>query len=431
MTHSTSIRPLRRTYRPLQGIIYALLFALLGVTTVLAVLYAFGFAEDFWEFYSRAYLYLMLGYTWFVLILVCVDDFQNKSYPAYAGERITVIIPCYNESPALLKRSIASVMAAEGVKSICIIDDGSTTKVRPMLQALAKRKGIRVHFFDRNKGKREALHYAVTNLLDDSPFVVTIDSDTVLDKYALVRVVEPLKHPDIAAATGDVQLLNEEQNTLTKMIGAYYWIGLNVYKKAQSALGMVVCCSGCLAAYRSDVLRANIDAFVKQQFFGERCTHSEDRHLTNLVLQRDYDVVYVPAAVSYTETPATVRGFLKQQQRWKRGYTRECLYTLSYAWRNRPLLFLQILLWDLTIPFFSFGLMLALAATIVTRPGTFLFVLVPSWALCMLIRNIPVLFHGRGKIKGLLLYMFFYEFFLYWQSIYALFTVKNKSWITR
>lgn len=407
------------------------MFVFLFCTAALALSFAFGFNENLWVMYSRIYLYLMLAYTWFVLTLVCIDDFKKRTFPAYNDERIMVIVPCYNESPELLERSIKSVMAAKGNKQICIIDDGSKNNVRPYLQSLAKKNHIKVHFFDRNKGKREALFYAVTNMIDDSDFVVTIDSDTVLDENALIRVVEPLKIGKIAAATGDVQLLNEHQNALTRMIGSYYWIGLNIYKKAQSALGMVVCCSGCLAAYRSDVLRANIYKFVNQQFFGERCTHSEDRHLTNLVLQRDYDVVYVPEAISYTETPATVRGFLKQQQRWKRGFTRECLYTLSYAWRNRPLLFMQILFWDLSIPFFSFGLMLALIGTLITRPGTFIFVLVPSWAACMLIRNIPVLFHARSKIKGLILYMFFYEFCLYWQSIYALFTVRNKSWITR
>ncbi len=107
------------------------------------------------------------------------------------------------------------------------------------------------------------------------------------------------------------------------------------------------------------------------------------------------------------------------------------MYTLSYAWKNRPLLFFQILGWDLSIPFFSFGLMLGLVATIASDPKFFLTVMIPSWAMCMLVRNLPIVFYGRDKIKGLLLYMFFYEFCLYWQSVYALFTMKNKSWITR
>lgn len=425
------VSPLVPERRSLQYGFRRLLIAVLCLSAGLSIAYALGAGIDLWILYSRIYLFLLLAYTWFIFILMFLDDARCPSYPRYQGEKIAVLVPCFNEAPELLERSISSVLNARGRKHICVIDDGSKTNIRPLLERLSEEGKIHVHFFPQNRGKREALTYAVKHMLGDAQFVVTIDSDTVLDRDALIRVVEPLKQPRIGASTGDVRLLNEKQNWLTRMIASYYWIGLNIYKKAQSSLGMVVCCSGCLAGYKRSILEANINRFSSQTFLGQKCTHSEDRHLTNLVLQRGYNVVYIPAAISYTETPATVRGFLRQQQRWKRGYTRESLYTLSYAWRSRPILFLQILLWDLSIPFFSFGLMLALAATLVTRPIVFFTVMVPSWALCMLVRNIPIIFYGRGKIGGLFLYMFFYECCLYWQSVYALFTVQDKRWMTR
>ena len=297
---------------------------------------------------------------------------------------------------------------------------------------LAAELPISLHEFPENRGKREALHLAVTQLLDDDvDFVVTIDSDTVLEPDALVRVVEPLLCPEIGASTGNVLLLNERQNLLTRMVGTYYWVGLNIYKQAQSVIRSVVCCSGCLAAYRASLLREVIDEFAGQRFLGQSCTHSEDRHLTNLVLKRGYDVVYVAEAVSWTETPATVRGFLRQQRRWKRGYVRESIYTLTYAWRCKRLLFLQILLWDLTAPFLSFGLRVALAVTIVTRPSLVLTTILPSWIMLLLVRYILVPIRAREKVVGLFVYMLFYECCLYWLNLWALFTVKNRSWVTR
>jgi hyaluronan synthase len=266
---------------------------------------------------------------------------------------------------------------------------------------------------------------------DDVKFVVTIDSDTILDHHALVRVVEPLFDPDIGASTGNVLLLNERQNLLTRMVGTYYWVGLNVYKQAQSVIRSVVCCSGCLAAYRADLLREVIDEFANQRFLGERCTHSEDRHLTNLVLKRGYDVVYVAEAVSWTETPATARGFLRQQRRWKRGYIRESIYTLTYAWRVKPLLFFQILCWDLTAPFLSFGLRIALIVTALTNPTLIVTTIIPSWIILMLVRYVFVPLRAGRKLPGLLLYMFFYELCLYWLNLWALLTVRNTSWVTR
>ena len=163
-----------------------------------------------------------------------------------------MIIPCFNESADLVEESIRTVLAAEGRKQVIVIDDGSTNGVQERLLEIATETGITVAFQARNLGKREALYLAVTHLLDeDVDFVVTIDSDTVLESDALVRIVEPLKSPSVGAATGNVLLLNEWQNLLTRMIGTYYWIGLNIYKQAQSVIRSVVCCSGCLAAYRA------------------------------------------------------------------------------------------------------------------------------------------------------------------------------------
>ena len=74
-----------------------------------------------------------------------------------------------------------------------VIDDGSTNGVQEHLASWRPKLPIALHEFSENRGKREALHIAVTHLLDDDvDFVVTIDSDTILEPEALVRVVEPL-----------------------------------------------------------------------------------------------------------------------------------------------------------------------------------------------------------------------------------------------
>jgi hyaluronan synthase len=414
-----------------QAAIYAALFAVLFGSGAL-FLSQFALSVRFWEHFTYAYLLLLVVYTWYLFALLLVHDVRPRRYPHYAGEKIAVLIPCFNEDPELVEQSIRTVLAAEGEKQVIVIDDGSTNGVQARLRELQAETPILVHEFAENRGKREALHHATTTMLDDDvDFVVTIDSDTILEPDALVRVVEPLLETAIGASTGDVLLLNERQNLLTRMIGTYYWVGLNIYKQAQSVIRSVVCCSGCLAAYKAPLLREVIDEFASQRFLGESCTHSEDRHLTNLVLKRGYDVVYVSEAISWTETPATVRGFLRQQRRWKRGYIRESIYTLSYAWRVKRLLWLQIVCWDLTAPFLSFGLRIALAVTAIANPRLVVTTILPSWIVLMLVRYCFVPLRARDKLPGLFLYMLFYEGCLYWLNLWALFTVKNRSWVTR
>ena len=65
------------------------------------------------------------------------------------------------------------------------------------------------------------------------------------------------------------------------------------------------------------------------------------------------------------------------------------------------------------------------------QPRLLLTVVLPSWIMLLFVRYIFVPLRATRKIPGLLLYMFFYEFCLYWLNLWALFTVKNKSWVTR
>jgi hyaluronan synthase len=423
-------RKLNRLDR-IQSRIYGALFVVLTASGAL-FLSQYALEARVWEQFTVAYLFLLVLYTVYLFALLFLHDLRPRRYPLYDGEKIAVVIPCFNESPAMLEHSVRTVLAAAGEKQVIVIDDGSRNGVRAHIAELARETGVTAHYFWENRGKREALLYAVKELIDDDvEFVVTIDSDTALQPDALVRVVEPLKAEGIGASTGNVLLLNEEQNLLTRMVGTYYWVGLNIYKQAQSVIRSVVCCSGCLAAYRADLLREVIDEFASQRFLGEQCTHSEDRHLTNLVLRNGFDVVYTAEAVSWTETPSTILGFLRQQRRWKRGYIRESIYTLTYAWRTKRLLFLQILFWDLTAPFLSFGLRVGLCVTAVREPRLVLTTIVPSWIVLMLVRYILVPLRAREKLLGLFLYMVFYELCLYWLNLWALFTVRNKSWVTR
>jgi hyaluronan synthase len=414
-----------------QTALYVALFVILAGSGLL-FLSQYGSSVRFWLGFTTVYLLMLVAYTLYLFVLLFLHDVRPRTYPTYDGGKIAVLIPCFNEEPELVEESIRTVLACEGRLQVIVIDDGSQNGVQARLRELASELPLALHEFPENRGKREALHHAVTYMLDDDvAFVVTIDSDTVLDRHALVRVVEPLLDPRIGAATGNVLLLNERQNLLTRMVGTYYWVGLNIYKQAQSVIRSVVCCSGCLAAYEATLLRGIVDEFAGQRFLGEACTHSEDRHLTNLVLKRGYDVVYVADAVSWTETPATVRSFLRQQRRWKRGYIRESIYTLTYAWRRKRLLFLQVLLWDLTAPFLSFGLRLAILATLFTRPELLVTVILPSWILLLLVRYSLVPLRAPDKLLGLFVYMLFYEACMYWLNLWALFTVRNKSWVTR
>jgi hyaluronan synthase len=51
--------------------------------------------------------------------------------------------------------------------------------------------------------------------------------------------------------------------------------------------------------------------------------------------------VYVASALVYTDAPENLRGFIKQQIRWKKGYLRTNFFVNSFFWRKNPLIALK------------------------------------------------------------------------------------------
>lgn len=105
--------------------------------------------------------------------------------------KITVVIPCYNE-----EKSIASVISkfpVEKIKQyglsleILVIDNNSSDKT-----ALeAKRMGARV-ITEKKKGKGNAIRTGFQSVSDDTDFVVMLDGDETYSPQEILRLVEPL-----------------------------------------------------------------------------------------------------------------------------------------------------------------------------------------------------------------------------------------------
>ncbi|HUB93602.1 MAG TPA: glycosyltransferase [Verrucomicrobiae bacterium] len=388
----------------------------------------------FWTAYGRVYFVLLVAYIWYVFILMYLGERGVRKTVTYSyhGESIAVLMPVYNEEPRLFLAALQSIIRCEGNKTIFVLDDGTTKQFnRKALQAICDRDGVRFVSFPKNRGKRHVLHDGVKLLDQQYDYVVTIDSDTVLDKEALVNIVGVFGDPKIGAACGNVRAINERENWLTRMQGSYYWAALEICKAAQSTIGMVACCSGCLSAYRNTILDQVIDEYVNERFLGEPCNHSEDRHLTNLVLREGYKVKYVSSAISYTHTPNTMKGFLKQQLRWRRGFIQEATFLLTFAWRKHKALFLQTLLYDLTMPFLTVGFAISTMLLLIRSPGSSIPVALVTIMLITCIRNLPLIFRKPQKIPGMIAFTIISDLVLYWQNIYALFTTKKKGWLTR
>ncbi len=419
--------------------------ALLAV--LLAAAYEFGSFQAYLQLLSgRSYASFLpalgAGYALAMLLFQLIRTILwacYRPYPLAAGPlpSVTVIIPAYNEG-AMVEKAIYSVAAsdypADRLEILCI-DDGSTDDTWTYIARAEKRfphllKSIR---FPANRGKKEALYAGFSQARGE--ILVTLDSDSVIDKDALRHLVAPLlAEAQMGAVAGNVKVYNRHQSLMGKM-QAVRFVNLDYLRASQSLYRAVVCTPGSLSAYRRAALMPILAAWRRQTFLGAPCHHSEDRALTNFVLRGGYYTYYQRTAVVYTLVPETYAGVCRMYLRWERGNVRESCVQLGYLftryrrkYRLMPIVefFLAQLEYPLTLLFFG-----VLAASIVVYPPM-LFKFLTALGLASLLNLLYYLWLERDLdfVYGVI-YSYYAFFLLQWIYPYACVTVRDRRWLTR
>ncbi|MGW2064336.1 glycosyltransferase [Streptomyces sp. NBC_01617] len=238
------------------------------------------------------------------------------------------VVTVYNESPAMLRRCLDSILAQTlPPQSLTVIDDCSADQsaaaligeMRPQFE----RAGIRLGFirFPDNRGKRHGL---AAGFREDplADAYLCIDSDTVLDEHAVAELAEPFGERRVHCVTGLVLAHNRSTNLLTRLIDMRYVNAFLGERVAYSRLGSVLCACGSLAMYRGWVIRKNLDDFLDQRFLGRPATFGDDRRLTYYCLTEGKSLIQ-PCAVGYTDVPERLGHYIRQQIRWGKSFIRE------------------------------------------------------------------------------------------------------------
>lgn len=236
---------------------------------------------------------------------------------------VSVIVPVFNEQISLLYRCIESLLRQNSCNiEIILVDDGSDIVYPDFSDKLVRH--IRVS----HGGKR---HAQVAGFkLAKHPLIVTVDSDTILDKDAIRNLCYAKYITQSHAATGSIFLLNENQNILTKMIACMYWFSFFQERASQSFFRTNTCCSGALSVYDKAIIMDHIDDYINQTFFNVKCKAGDDRHLSNIFLLNNKKIVWVSSSRAYTLSPSTIMQFVKQQVRWTVSH----IQSMDYIIRN-------------------------------------------------------------------------------------------------
>jgi len=317
---------------------------------------------------------------------------------------------------------------------VIVVDDGSKDDTWEYIKSAARRyPGLVTPVrFTGNRGKRAALETGFRQAHGE--IVVTIDSDSIIQRDTLLAMAGPFRDGSIGAVAGKISVYNRDRGLIPRMLHVRYTLSFDFLRAVQSTYRTVYCCPGALSAYRIAVVRQVLDAWKNQTFLGVSCTYGEDRSLTNFILSLGYDVVYQSTAIVHTKVPETYFKLCKMYLRWDRSYVKEEIRFAKIVW-SRPALPRLIALFDGLITNLRYPVgylvLVMLIFMSVNDPLTILRLLLAIG----LISFLNVFYYLRSErswdfVYGII-YSYFSFFTLFWIFPFAVITVRARSWMTR
>nr|WP_267162624.1 glycosyltransferase family 2 protein [Halovenus salina] len=294
--------------------------------------------------------------------------FREFSSPFYPG--IGVVVPAYNEATTIVE-SVQSMLSLNYPEvEIVVVNDGSTDETLSLLvenfeleaveaeipvdMPTEKIRGVyRSTVYEEllvvdkeNGGKSDALNAGIW--LTNMPLFCAVDSDTIIDRDALLQLVRPfLERPETAIASGGVvrvanQCTIDEGVVKSVALPKTGLPGLQVmeYLRAfySGRLGLnringLILISGAFGLFKTDAVR---------QVGGYRHdTITEDfdivvrLHRYLIDEGKEYTVDFVPEPVAWTEVPSKRRVLGRQRRRWYRGMVETVVTNRSMLFRRK------------------------------------------------------------------------------------------------
>lgn len=394
----------------------------------------------------------------------------------YNAPKIVIIMPCYNEEPAVLLRTVDSIVDCEYPPScmhIFLSFDGDqegelflhTIEKLGVPIALerypksidVKYRGCRVTVSRFPHGGKRSCQKQTYRLIDkvyseylrrnDNLFVLFIDSDCILDRHCLRNFMyemelKPGSKHNMLAMTGVITSTTEKHSLITVLQDMEYIHGQLFERSVESGCGAVTCLPGALTILRFSAFRKMAKYYFADK--AEQCDDmfdygklhlGEDRWLTHLFMigaKERYQIQMNTGAFCKTEAVQTFKSLLNQRRRWFLGFiTNEvCMLTDIRLWKRYPLLLLIRLAQNSirTTALLFFIMVISIISTsqkISNLPVGFIAVsLGLNWVL-MLYFGLRL---GRYKIMLYPLMFVVNPFFNWLYMVYAIFTCARRTW---
>ncbi|MCC6620397.1 MAG: glycosyltransferase family 2 protein [Deltaproteobacteria bacterium] len=328
---------------------------------------------------------------------------------------ISIIAPAYNEAATVVDSVRAFLHLEYPDFDVVVVNDGSKDETLARLRdrfALEMVKAVyrrdvpcrqikavyrsplepRLIVVDKdNGGKADALNAGIN--VARSPLVCCVDADSLVDRRALLRMVEPFifDPTETVAVGGSIRLANGatvRDGAVEAVRAPDSWIArlqvveyLRAFLFARlglNKLGGNLIISGALGLFRRDVV-VEVGGY-RTDTVGEDMELVVRMHRHMRERRRAYRICYVPDPICYTEAPEDMKTLGRQRHRWQRGLFDSLLRHRGMLWNPRYgaiglIAFPSFLLFELLAPILELFGYLYMIVTLVLggiEPSTFI-----------------------------------------------------------
>ena len=294
-------------------------------------------------------------------------------YAAIARSELTtpmsVMVPAFDEEPLIVDSVRALLDARYPNLEVVVINDGSRdgtlaalrdafdlVEVERVPRARLDTAAVRAIYAcptdDRlvvidkvNGGKADSINAGLCYAR--YPLFCTIDSDTIIDDDAFLRLVKPFQlHPDTVACGGVVRIVNGSRvegsrvvdvRTPRTLLGniqiVEYLRAFLAGRTGWSRLGALLIISGAFGVFRRDVVIAA--GGYDPTTVGEDAELVVRLHRYCRDQKRPYRIVFLADPVCWTQAPSSLRVLCRQRDRWHRGLIETLLRHRGMVGRRR------------------------------------------------------------------------------------------------
>jgi cellulose synthase/poly-beta-1,6-N-acetylglucosamine synthase-like glycosyltransferase len=281
---------------------------------------------------------------------------------------ITIIAPAHNEE-ASIRVAVRGLLAQDYPQlEVIVVNDGSEDRTLEEMREEFRLRPVRVVYVpevncapvrglyrsdadprlvvvdkEAAGSKADAVNAGLNAAT--SPYVCVVDSDSLLDRDALLRIMVPVMADPkrVVAVGGIIRVLNGSEiagghlkrvrlprKSIEVIQVIEYLRAFLIGREAWGQGNMLTIISGAFGLFRTDLVRA-VGGY-RSQTIGEDFDLVARLHRHLLEKGVDYRIHFVPDPMCWTEVPSDLQSLGRQRARWQKGL-------LDVLWPNRDMLF--------------------------------------------------------------------------------------------